>query len=81
MKDDAMTSDEWRAGVTRQLANIEHRLAKLEQSDAVDDVMRQGIETRLKSIEDTLKWLVRLVLGALILALLGAAMRGVMPLA
>jgi hypothetical protein len=36
----------------------------------VDEVHRHNVEKRLGSIEDTLKWLVRLVLGALIAAAL-----------
>lgn len=39
----------------------------------VDDLKSQlaSIDKRLTGIEDTLKWLVRLVLGAVILAILG----------
>jgi hypothetical protein len=35
-----------------------------------------NVEKRLGSIEDTLKWLVRLILSALILALMGFAIGG-----
>ena len=56
-------SDEW----TRL---IERRLSAIETRNAVDEVDRQNVEKRLGSIEDTLKWLVRLVLGALIAAAL-----------
>lgn len=56
-------SDEW----TRL---IERRLSAIETRNAVDEVHRRNVEKRLGSIEDTLKWLVRLVLGALIAATL-----------
>ena len=56
-------SDEW----TRL---IELRLSAIETRNAVDEVHRHNVEKRLGSIEDTLKWLVRLVLGALIAAAL-----------
>ena len=56
-------SDEW----TRL---IELRLSAIETGNAVDEVHRHNVEKRLGSIEDTLKWLVRLVLGALIAATL-----------
>ena len=56
-------SDDW----TRL---IERRLSAIETRNAVDEVHRHNVEKRLGSIEDTLKWLVRLVLGALIAAAL-----------
>ena len=56
-------SDDW----TRL---IERRLSAIEIRNAVDEVHRHIVEKRLGSIEDTLKWLVRLVLGALIAAAL-----------
>ena len=54
-------SDEWTRLIERRLSDIETR-------NAVDEVHRHNVEKRLGSIEDTLKWLVRLVLGALIAA-------------
>jgi hypothetical protein len=56
-------SDEWTRLIERHLSAIETR-------NAVDEVHRRNVEKRLGSIEDTLKWLVRLVLGALIAAAL-----------
>ena len=35
-----------------------------------------SIDKRLSNIEDTLKWLVRLVIGALIMAVIGFALKG-----
>ena len=56
-------SDDW----TRL---IERRLSAIETRNAIDEVHRHNVEKRLGSIEDNLKWLVRLVLVALIAAAL-----------
>ena len=61
--------DEW----SRQ---IERRIQTQETFSAVEEVHRINVEKRLASIEDTLKWLVRLVLGALILGAVAYAMKG-----
>jgi hypothetical protein len=61
-------SDEWTRLIERRLSDIETR-------NAVDEVHRHNVEKRLGSIEDTLKWLVRLVLGALIAAALALVVR------
>lgn len=58
------------------LRQIEHRLFQLETRSAVEDVHRSNVEVRLSAIEDTLKWLVRLVMGALLLAAVAYAVRG-----
>ncbi|MEM0936097.1 MAG: pseudouridine synthase [Pseudomonadota bacterium] len=57
-------------------AQVERRLAALETRTAIDEVHRAMVEKRLHSIEDTLRWLVRLVMGALILAIITFAIRG-----
>ena len=54
----------------------EQRLAVLETGKAVDEVQRANVTARLSTIEDTLKWLVRLVLGGLILSGLTYALSG-----
>jgi len=53
-----------------RFTNLEHRVTVLEKDYAVNDVLRKSVETRLASIEDTLKWLVRVVIGAVLLAAL-----------
>ena len=55
---------------------IEKRLTETEKRSAVDAVVTSNIEKRLDSIEDTLKWLVRLIIGAIILAAVGYALNG-----
>mgnify|MGYP006286078821 FL=1 len=64
-----MEEGDWRGAVDR-------RVAALETRTAVDDVHRAMVERRLHAIEDTLKWLVRLVFGGLILSLIGFAVKG-----
>ncbi|WP_368183679.1 hemolysin XhlA family protein [Aestuariibius sp. HNIBRBA575] len=59
-----------------QITKIHTRLHALETRSAVDDVHRANVEKRLTSIEDTLKWLVRLILGALIMGVIAYALRG-----
>jgi hypothetical protein len=62
-------TDDW----SRQ---TERRLVALETRTAVDEVHRAAVEKRLAGIEDTLRWLVRLVIGALIMAIIAFAVRG-----
>ena len=64
-----MTEADWRL-------QSERRLNALETRTAVDEVHRAMVEKRLHSIEDTLKWLVRLVIGSLVLDVMGVALRG-----
>lgn len=64
-----MNDDEWKR-------TVDNRLAALEKQGAVDDVHRGNVEKRLSSIEDTLKWLVRLVIGAIIMAAMAYALKG-----
>lgn len=55
---------------------IEARLTSLETRNAVDEVHRGNVSDRLGAIEDTLKWLVRLIIGGLLMAALTYAMQG-----
>ncbi|WP_102109901.1 hemolysin XhlA family protein [Oceaniglobus roseus] len=59
---------------------IEARLIAAETRNAVDEVHRVNVEKRLSAIEDTLKWLVRLIVGAMLMAALTLLFReGVIP--
>lgn len=60
---------------------VEARMTVIEKAIAVDQVTGKGIEKRLDKIEDTLTWLVRLIIGAIILALVGFALGGGFKLA
>lgn len=62
-------TEEWR----RQ---IEKRLQSLELRNAVEEVHRTSVEKRLGAIEDTLKWLVRLIIGALLMSAVAYLLKG-----
>ena len=62
-------TDEWRL-------QVEKRIQSLETRSAVEEVHRINVEKRLGSIEDTLKWLVRLILGALMMGAIAYALKG-----
>ncbi|WP_439155237.1 pseudouridine synthase [Yoonia sp.] len=55
---------------------FERRLAALETRNAVDAVHRDNVSDRLGAIEDTLKWLVRLIIGGLLMAGLTYVVQG-----
>lgn len=55
---------------------IEKRLTKLDTRNAVEEVHRRNVSDRLGAIEDTLKWVVRLIVGALLMAGLTYAVQG-----
>jgi hypothetical protein len=55
---------------------IERRIIALETRNAVDDVHRVNVADRLCAIEDTLKWLVRLIIGGLLMAGVTYAVQG-----
>lgn len=57
-------------------SDTSRRLYAVETKSAVDEVYRKGVETRLEAIEDTLKWLVRLILGAIFLAIISFIVSG-----
>lgn len=71
-----MTEQEWRARTDRRLDEMETRLAKSETRDEVGNVLRANIETRLTSIEGTLTWLVRLIIGGILMAFVAFAVSG-----
>lgn len=58
------------------IEHIERRLVSLETRNAVDAVHRDNVADRLGAIEDTLKWLVRLIIGGLLMAGLTYAVQG-----
>ena len=55
---------------------MEARLAALEMQSAVTSVRQVNVSDRLSAIEDTLKWLVRLVIGGLVLGAVSYALSG-----
>jgi hypothetical protein len=78
-----ITTEEWRESLLNRIRSLEadikvlsDRLTHMEIKDAANDVHRKNVETRLSSIEDSLKWLVRLILSALVLAVMAFVIGG-----
>lgn len=71
-----MTEQDWRDRTDNRLAKIESQMSEMRMRDAVAEVHHTNVENRLKAIESSLTWLVRLVFGALIMALLAFAVSG-----
>ena len=59
-----------------RIAAIEARLANLERDAAVDKAMDATMERRLASIEDTQKWIFRVIIGAVLAAGMAYALQG-----
>jgi len=59
-----------------RFVQIEKRIVALETRGAVDDVPRDNVAVRLGKIEDTLKWLVRLVIGGLLMSGIAFVIQG-----
>lgn len=55
---------------------IDARLAAVETQQAVAAVHQVNAAKRLTAIEDTLKWLVRLVVGGVVLGFVSYALKG-----
>lgn len=51
------------------ISDVRRRMSVLETQDAVASVHRENVERRLGGIEDTLKWVVRLIIGGILTAL------------
>lgn len=62
-------ADEW-------AQSVDMRLTALETHNAVTAVHEANVAKRLGSIEDTLKWLVRLVIGGLVLGMITYILQG-----
>ncbi len=57
-------------------SKVERRIVALETSNAVEEVHRLNVTARLSAIEDTLKCLVRLIGGGLLMGGLAYVMQG-----
>lgn len=66
---ESQMNDDWRR-------MIEKRLQSLELRSAVDEVHRTNVEGRLGGIEEALKWLVRVIIGALLMGAMAYALKG-----
>ncbi|PRY78831.1 hemolysin XhlA [Yoonia maritima] len=56
--------------------DVARRITALETRNAVDEVHRENVADRLGAIEDTLKWLVRLMIGGFLMGALTYALQG-----
>ena len=65
-------SDEMRSYVDNKISALEIRVRGIENSNAKSEVHHANVETRLSSIEGSLTWLVRLIIGSIVLAALAA---------
>ena len=61
---------------TERLNSHDLRITALETRNAVDAVRWDNITVRLDKIEGTLTWLVRLIIGGLLMAIVGFALQG-----
>lgn len=68
--------DDWVQHIEVRLAALEHRQIELATKSAVDKVHNENVADRLGHIEDTLKWLMRLIIGGLLVAGINFVMRG-----
>ena len=59
-----------------EMSELQRRIALLETRNAVDDVHRSNVSNRLGAIEETLRWLMRLIIGGLLMAALTYAVQG-----
>ena len=59
-----------------RLEKLETRVASLEVRASGDSVRDENIERRLGAIEGDLKWVIRLIVGAIIMAVIGFALKG-----
>ena len=57
-------------------SKVERRIVALETRNAVEEVHRLNVTARLSAIEDTLKWLVRLIGGGLLMGGLAYILQG-----
>lgn len=64
------------AEMEQRITAIEARLSTVERNGAVEAVHRDNVEKRLFSIEDTLKWLVRLIFGGMLMGVVAYALGG-----
>ena len=60
----------------RQMEALGERVTEIEKSHSIADVVVQNIDRRLGGIEDSQKWIVRLILAAIITGLLGIVLVG-----
>ena len=62
--------------LTARVVDLEKGHIAMNQTIAIGNVHQENIMGRLSSIEDTLKWLVRLIIGGLVMAAVAYGLQG-----
>ena len=78
-----MTQDEWRIELSRRVAKIESDMdsiqgdmVKLQTASAAETVHRQNVERRLTNIESSVTWILRIIVGGFLGAILAYSIAG-----
>jgi hypothetical protein len=71
-----MTDQETISRLARMLDDHGKRIGALEAMEAAAAVSRANMSDNLKSIQSDIRWLIRLVIGALLLGIIAFAMQG-----
>lgn len=69
-------SEDLRTYVDTKVAALEARVRSVENSNAKAEVHHVNVENRLSSIEGSLTWLVRVIIGAIVLAVIAFVVAG-----
>lgn len=71
-----MTDQQTMARIAQTLDDHGKRIGALETLEAAAAVSRANMSDDLKSIQSDIRWLIRLVIGALLLAIVGFVLSG-----
>lgn len=59
-----------------EVSSIKNRVVELEKSSAISHVEFLSVKNDLSDIKESLSWVIKLIIGALILAIIGFALGG-----
>ena len=65
-------SDEIRTYIDGKISALEGRVRLIENSNAASTVHHENVEKRLSGIENSITWLIRIILGAIVLSAIAA---------
>lgn len=71
-----MSETDWRNTTDVRIRSLESRQNAADTRDAVAEVHHTNVEKRLSAMEGTLVWLVRLIIGAMLLAVIAFVTNG-----
>ena len=63
-----------------QLELLKSRINEIEQKHVKAETERKHIENKITGVEDNLKWVVRLIMGSVIMTLMAVVLQGKIPL-